>query len=572
MHKWKYIIGIIVLWLVFSTATILALFQFVLTYGKIEVKVDYTAFNKENVTIYWDKGTGWAVENRFNKTSSIGRNVYTYHIRHTDTIFALRIDPDDACDSVILHSVSVSGVKCALSFNDFSNNEHHNSRIVKQSDGFKIYRDAKSDDPNLVIPIPVSCRSVVYQWKTSEIIYIILTLIFDIGILIFIIRRRFLKRFFENQNFWKVLFVFAFLLCISMYWTDRGLNFYPQQPNIENRRLVKFPKWTVLANKPDSLFNCCTQWCSDFFPYRNMLIGTRSAAYMWLFKESPIPGVVMIGKNNMFFSALEPYQKDFIGIDMYPRSQVNDMYHIAQEKQDILAANGIPFFLVLVPAKQTVYSELMPDYFRLQHTRPSFMDRIAERISKEKINFMCLTDTLINLKQQYPERQLFYNYDTHWTEYGAFRSYQSVMNWIYSIDTSYGRPMRENEITIDTFKDNQADLAKCLIVNDIYKRTRYNIQPVLWDTVLMEKIIEKDHGPTFIYRNPKGHGRVLFFRDSYMLQWAPFFTHHFKECILIWDHHMYMDEIMKYKPDIVIEEVGEFYIDHLLYPIKTIQE
>lgn len=569
MHKWKYIIGIIILWLLLTTATILALFQFVLTYGKVEVKVDYTAFNNENVTIYWDKGTGWSVENRFNKTSSIGRNVYTYPIRHADTIFALRIDPDKACDSVILHSVSVSGMKCALSFNDFSKNEHHNSRIVKQSDGFKIYRDAKSDDPNLVLPIPASCRAVIYQWKTSEIIYLILTLLLDIGILIFVIRRRFLKRFFEKQNFWNALFVFAFILCISMYWTDRILNFYPQQPNIENRILVKFPEWKVLANKPDSFFNGCTQWCSDYFPYRNLLIQSRSAAYIKCFKESPIPGIVMIGKNNMFFSALEPYQKDFMGIDIYPRSQIDDIYRISKEKQELLADKGIQFFLVLVPAKSTVYYNMMPDYLRLQQTKPTFLDRISERMSNENINYLCLTDTLINLRQQCPEKQLFYNYDTHWTEYGAFKAYQSVMNWIYSKDTSYGRPLRENEITIDTFTDNQADLAKCLIVNNIFKRIRYNIQAAVRDSVSQEKIIENKQGPTFIYYNPKGHGRALFYRDSYLEQWWPFFAHHFKECILIWNHNMYMEEIIRYKPDIVIEEVGEFYVDHLLFPIKS---
>jgi alginate O-acetyltransferase complex protein AlgJ len=568
MKNWKYITGLLVLWLIFSSATVLCLFQFLLSYGKVEVKVDYTAYERENVSVYWNKGNGWGIENRIARTTRPGRHIYTYNIRHADSVFSIRIDPDEKCDSALLHSVSMNGTRCSLSWNDLSGNEHHNARLVKQADGLKIFPDADSYDPNIVIPVPASCNAVDHHWKTAEIIYIILTLLFDVAVLIFAFRRRFLIAFFQKQKLQNVLFVFAFLLCISMYWADRVLDFYPQQPNIENRRLIKFPEWKMLADQPDSFFIKCTQWCSDYFMYRNMLIRSGSAVYIRLFKTSPIPRTVLIGKDNMFFPSFDWFMNDFTGKMHYTQPRIDSICRFTKEKQEVLSRSGIDFFLVFVPAKQTVYNDLMPEYYRLQQLRPSLLDQVVAGLGKYDINFMSLTDTLINIRQQCPEKPLFYNYDTHWNEYGAFKGYQAVMKRIYDSDSAYGLPLSEKEVTTGTFSDNQADLSKCLIVNDIYKRTRYNIQAVSRRPARETKITEKNHGPTYIYYNPHGHGRALFLRDSYMIQWAPYFVHHFKECILVWDHTMYMEEIIRYKPDILILEVGEFYIDHLLTPIK----
>lgn len=568
MHKLKYITGLVVLWLVFSTGTVLCLFKFVFDYGKVKVVVDYTAFKKENISTYWDNGNGWAGENHITKDAEPGRNSYTFSIRHNDTIIAIRIDPDKACDSAILHSVIINGIQCPVSCNNFSNSKHYNSRVVQQSGGFKIYRNIDSDDPNVVISIPANGGTVIYNWESYEIILIIIILLIDFAILIVAFRRKFLNTFFQQQRLSKIFFVFTFLLCISMYWMDRMLDFYPQQRNIENRKLVKFPEWNVLTFKPDSFFSTCTQWCSDYFYYRNLLIGTRSAAYLELLNESPMPDVVLVGKNNMMFPAFDPFLNDFTGKLPFSQKQLNDICINVQKSSDLLSRNGILFWLVLVPSKQTVYNDLMPDYYRLQQQRPTFLDLVVENLSKQKINFISLADTLINCRMQYPDKRLFYNYDTHWNEYGAFRGYQVVMNAICSKDSMFKPPLKDHEITMDTVEDNQADLAKCVIANNIYKRSKYIIQPLVKDTISTEKIVEKKQGATIIYRNPHGHGRAIFFRDSYMIQWAPFFAHQFEECVLIYSHSMNLKDILKYKPDIVIEEVGEFYIDHLLLPIK----
>ncbi|MGD0710239.1 MAG: hypothetical protein ABR968_03585, partial [Bacteroidales bacterium] len=369
MNKWKHITGLIFLWLLFSTGTLLCLFQFVFDYGKVKVVVDYTDYKKEDITIYWATNTSWAngsnwtEENHLTKTTGIGRYSYTFYIRHTDTITCISIDPDEACDSCILHSISVEGIQHPFSCSDFSKNKHYNSSVSQQKDGLKIYRDRDSDDPYVIVPVPANDGAVLYHWKGYEIILIVLVLLFDISVLIFLFRFRFLMTFFQKQQMSKIFFVFAFLLCISMYWTDRVLDFYPQQPNIENRKLVKFPKWKTLINKTESFFIDCTQWCSDYFNFRNMLIEARSMAYLKILNETPMPELVKLGKNNMLFPAFEPCLQDFTGTLQFSEKQLNDICTYTKEKNDVLARDSITFWLILVPLKLTVYFDLLPDYY-----------------------------------------------------------------------------------------------------------------------------------------------------------------------------------------------------------------
>jgi hypothetical protein len=570
MNKWKHITGLVLLWLLFSAGTFLCLYQFVFHYGKVKVVVDYTAYKKEDITIYWVKGDNWAEENHLTQTTKIGRGSYTYYIRHSDTVTSVRVDPDEACDSCILHSISVEGIQHPFSCSDFSKNEHYNSSVAEQHDGLKIYRDRDSDDPYLIVPVPAKSGAVLYQWKGYELILIILALLFDIAVLIYLFRIRFLKTFFQKQQMSKIFIVFAFLLCISMYWTDRVLDFYPQQPNIENRKLVKFPKWKSLVTKTDSFFIDCTQWCSDYFNYHNLLIKSNSALYLSFLGESSMPKQVLIGKHHMFFPSFAWFMDDFMGKMIYPKGTIDTMVLATKAKHDSLAAHGIHFLVIVPPSKQTVYNDYMPEYYRMLQKRPSLLDQVTDAMKNAGITYyISLADTLKNMKQHSPEKQLYYDNDTHWNEYGAFKGYQVMMNYIYNIDSCYGKPVNEKDISIDSTQDDHGDLAKCLVINDINKRNIFHIQPFYSDSIPHKTKHEKKHkSPTYIYNNPHGHGKVLFYRDSYMVACLPFFIHHFRESVFIWDSQMDMNEILKYKPDLVILENGELFINNLAKPIQ----
>jgi len=300
------------------------------------------------------------------------------------------------------------------------------------------------------------------------------------------------------------------------------------------------------------------------------MIGSRSLVYLNLFHESSIPDKVMIGKNFMFFPSYPVLTYDFTGKIKFPPDQIKAVCFNIMSKTIQLKQNGIKYFVVTVPSKQTIYNDYMPIYYLLRERDSTLLTQVTLALKGYKVdNYLNLTDTLSYFRHNNPGKQIYFSYDTHWNEYGAFIAYQAVMNYIYNhIDTSYGHPLKNNEVTIDTLSDNDGDLAKCLLVRNKYKRTIFSIKPVKKDNITMESFTSKHPGLIYIYHNPEGHGRLLMYRDSYTIQWAPFFAHHFKECIYIWDHNMSMNEILSYKPDIVIEQVGEMLITDLFLPLK----
>ncbi|MEI6852894.1 MAG: hypothetical protein WCL06_08630 [Bacteroidota bacterium] len=569
MQKWRYYTGLIVLWLLFSTATLLLLFRMVVSYGKVEVKVDYTAFKKENISIYWSEMLRWDTEKYQQQKTHTGRHTYHYTIRHAQSIFFLRIDPDETCDSAILHSVSINGITCPLEMNTFDSCRISGVKLVKVKDGTLMVRDKNDKDPHLVIKIPKDCRAVIFKWKTADIIFILLTLLADIALLFFCIRRRFLSSMMQKRGFY---FVLVFLLFISLHWLNYALDFYPVQPNIEKRKLEKFPDLDSLLVKPDTIFMRYSQACYDHFRYRNLLIKSRSSLYLDLFGESSMPGKVVMGEKQMFFPSFAWLTDDFMGRISYSQGFIDSLVMVTKEKQEMLARQGIKFLVVVPPAKQTVYYDLMPAYYRLQQKKPSLLDQIEAAMKKAGINyFVSLADTMIGLKNSHPDKLLYYLNDTHWNEYGAFKAYQVFMKSFYDMDTLFGRPLNEKEISVEAGSDINGDLAECLIINDINKRSIYKIHPFCDDSIPCEIIPDKKHNSdSYRFYNPNGYGKILFYRDSYFVAWQPFFTHHFRESIYIWDYHMDMNEIMRYKPDYVVLEIGEMYVTNMAKAMKPL--
>ncbi|MCK9612008.1 MAG: hypothetical protein PHR81_09380 [Bacteroidales bacterium] len=570
MKKWSYIIQIVFLWFLFSAGTAFLLFRFVLHYGKVEIKIDFTSYGKGALAIRLGQGEGWDRKKQIRLDLKTGRNIYTYKIRHLDTLPSFHIDFPENFDMAVLHSVVVDGLPCPIKFSGFEKNKHEGLRLMQKSDGAVLYENEAEVSPNIVINIPERCSKVRYKLKIIEIIYIILMLCFDITILIIVFRKKMLWYFMDKTGITRFFFISAFLLGISMFWLDNIFDFYPDQPNIENRRLEEYPDWKLMIHEPDSFFTRNTQWCFDHFQYRNLLIGSRSLLYISLFRQSPLPSVVIIGEKLTFFPALGSVLFDFMGKNRMSDNKLQEIIRATKQKHDLLAKYGIKFLIVLPPAKQHIYPELMPEYYRLQQCRPTASDQLIEEMNKAGIDyFIHLDDTLATLKKENSGRKLFYDYDTHWNEYGAFKAYQPVMAYIYGLDSLYDSPLEDHEVTMDTVLDKRADLAKCIIVNKKYVRMKFDVKPLTPDTVYEESIEDKRMIRTNTYYNAKGHGRLLCYRDSYMVQWASFFVHHFRESRFVWEHNMSMKEIMAFKPDVVLFEVGELFLDDLLIPIKT---
>lgn len=572
MKQRSYYIKFLLLWLLFATVIILLLFRLCLTYGKINVTIDYSGNVKEDLTVYHEDGTTWDTEKFILKKTRKGRHSYSYTIRYVDSVRSFRIDPDEAFSTAVIHAVSVQGLVQPVEIKDFDILEYHGMDLMQKPDSAILQRHAGNEDPYLIIPIDKTNRMVLKKWESSDIIVLILAGLFLLLVMWLGLKYQFLRRTLNRIGTKNFFLILSFSLIISSYWANYLLDFYPVQPNIEKRSHEKLPELNMLVNNTDSFFLRCNQWCYDKFRYRNLLIGSRSELYYKLFNESAIPQKVIIGEQDMFFPSFAWFLDDFRGRIVYPEKVLEEIYTIIRAKHDTLARYGIQFYIFVPPTKQTIYGDLMPEYYRIQQKRPSLLDQITNYLKQRNVPyFISLADSMNAIRQSEPEKLLFYNNDTHWNEYGAFKTYRIVMNYLHQADSNFQPPLNENQISTDTLYDIYGDLAECLILNHLNKRKIYRIFPFACDSVPYQEFREKNRrSPTYVYNNTDGYGNIVFYRDSYMVSWIQFFPRHFRRSVFIWDYQMDMNEIKRYNPDIVVLEIGELFLSHLLYPMKPL--
>ena len=78
-------------------------------------------------------------------------------------------------------------------------------------------------------------------------------------------------------------------------------------------------------------------------------------------------------------------------------------------------------------------------------------------------------------------------------------------------------------------------------------------------------VYEKNEGVKGVITKSEKKYKVLVFRDSFTEAMLPYLSETFGEVEYIWNHNFnsYQDKIREYKPDIVIHEMVERYIDVL---------
>ncbi len=186
--------------------------------------------------------------------------------------------------------------------------------------------------------------------------------------------------------------------------------------NTENRELYTKPELqlSTLTEFPKSYDN----YYNDHAPFRTQFNQLWSILNYKLFKVSTSDSV-LVGKEDWLFYDVKS-DGNPIGQLQYSREELN----INQEKileslinvQENLKNKNIEFYYLLIPNKERVYKELLPDYIKVRESNPilEVKDYIEEN---SKINVLYLEESLLNAKQ---EKDIYYKYDTHWNRYGAF--------------------------------------------------------------------------------------------------------------------------------------------------------
>ena len=343
-----------------------------------------------------------------------------------------------------------------------------------------------------------------------------------------------------------LVFIVTFCLiiilpCISSFFADSN--------NLENRRLEAIPKFEL--NK--AFTQTFDRYLSENFGMRNYILAIGSLIKYKLFRSSINNRKVIIGKKGWFFYNTDHVFNSYSKRNLLPEKQLHNFAREISERDRILKLRGIKYLIGFFPNKHVIYKDMLPNFIANQILDTnSRADQYIDFLRKVDIEYLDVRQELLSAKKS---KQVYFRFDTHWNQHGAFIAYVKIM-------TALGlKPLDEKEFIITERKYFHGDLLKLVALNQVkndfeylpeYKLKNGEIRNLnlssLKNYPLKSSLVEN--------RNSIYDKTLVFFCDSYSRNLEYFLTIHFKNVYFI--RSKFDDAaINSLKPDYILELLVE---------------
>jgi len=307
-----------------------------------------------------------------------------------------------------------------------------------------------------------------------------------------------------------------------------------------------------------------TSYYNDYFIFRSDLIFLNNLLKVKFFRVSPTP-TVLIGKNGWLFfdnPVTQPGTVDYYrALTPFSVKELEQWKNLLEQRHQWLAARGIHYLFVIVPNKNTIYPEFMPDHIH-RVNKKSRMDQLVEYLENHStVPFLDLRKALKDAKTNYP---VYSKTDSHWNEYGAYIAHREIIAYI-SRYFKEAEPLPFSRFNIETINHMGGDLATMLSLHE---------------EILRENIIRMKPSPPFTFRESRKENisryvrqlqtqcptaplpNILMVHDSCYHRLRPFLSEKFSSILYIWDwdFNFYAGIIEREKPNLVIDEMAERFL------------
>lgn len=311
------------------------------------------------------------------------------------------------------------------------------------------------------------------------------------------------------------------------------------------KTLENFPK------KSESFFN-------KNFPFRTEIVSTYNYYAVRYLKKSSNDKVI-IGKDGWFFYKGDNRKQtidDYTGRLRFSDEELEKIRARLEGYGKNLEDKKIKLFIVIAPNKESIYSEYMPEYYI--RAKGSRLKQITQYLSikSPEINIIDLTNILLKKKisgeTKYP---LYYKTDTHWNDAGAYIVSSNILQHL-------NLKIKNIKFFTPVESIHSGDIAITMLncADQITEKTIF-YEPLKNRSAKKIKI----NSNTFItVIENKNLPKAIIFGDSFSSSLQPYLSEHFSKTIWIWGHKIDMNLIEEEKPDFVIIELVERYLDRLL--------
>jgi hypothetical protein len=255
------------------------------------------------------------------------------------------------------------------------------------------------------------------------------------------------------------------------------------------------------------------------------------------------------GKNDMFFYKTEldghPLW-DYMGINRFTDEELAAIADNLSNTKEYLNSNGIEFYAMLMPNKEIIYEENMPDTVARVNDE-SRGEQLSNYINDNTdVVFVYPKDELLAAKD---ETLIWYKTDSHCNQKGSFVAIQTLFNRIYGTN----RDLDSVSFRIDA-DDYAGDLVTLAGISDKYKIDTYYV-------------FEKDSADKAQYHDQT----LLFVGDSFGGFLSYVAGGYYRDVIWVTSDEFKFSMYEEYNPDVVIWERVERYCETFANPILITQ-
>ena len=329
--------------------------------------------------------------------------------------------------------------------------------------------------------------------------------------------------------------------------------------NYENRTLAAFPTLEAGVDGWPAAFE---EWLGNHAPFRNQFLTLKAGADRLVGTLDSTN--VLLGKEGWLFLKDVSDSKslsDYQGLTAYSPEQTQAMADALTALNAVLSGKGSRLVLLFAPAKEGVYSRYMPASVPVV-SRPTRVEALADSLAATGVPVLFPLEELAAASL---ERQVYYKYDTHWNQAGAWLAAQKTLE-------ALDRPFADAwpEMAPDPEKAPLTDLANmcgswAFCTDDVY--WALDAEPAactLWEA-----------GGEIARYAGEGQGSLLLARDSFGEALAPWLAQGFGTTAVFHGNQMQPETLLAWQPevpDVVVLEVAERFADNLPGRLEALRQ
>jgi hypothetical protein len=349
----------------------------------------------------------------------------------------------------------------------------------------------------------------------------------------------------------------AFITAILLPLIGTPLKWDPWARSQENRRLAQAPPTPRGVRDIGRFTDGFMVYFRDHFAFRNSLIAELALLRPREFNFYS-DSQAIIGKDGWLFyrHAEDRDLLSYRGVSLFSESELNAWQRLLENRRSWLAARGIPYIVIILPNKQTIYPEFMPR--GLEKIRDqSRLDQLVARL-RESHSQIQLIDSRPALLAAKASDQVFQKTDTHWNSLGAYVGYGLIIEAVH-------RALPQKRVVpngLDAFERRDSntvgqDLARMLNLQNQFRENQILLIPRFYVPPLNEPIpalrISTVDDPSF--------PSAVMFHDSFADLLFPMLQPHFRRAVFQWSIGFDPRLIEQENPDVVISETIERTLD-----------